>query len=406
MSSTIQEIAVGLPQSTTSDTEFTLDGELPQGWHDWKWQQRNAVASVADLCRHFPGLDEKTKQDIRRNLGQRKITITPYALRLIQRDSTGRAPRADDAIWRQLAPFWETELKTKIDYDGNTENWELPQEMVTEICQHKYDNRVIIRMANVCHSYCQFCYEALRTLEKNTAKSNFRAKHWAETIEYISQNPAIEEVILSGGEPLMLDDARLDEVMTDIRSCGRSIAIRVHTRALTFNPFRITDSLTDIFAKHELAALGLHITHPNEITEQFVHAVRKAQKAVPILFANIPLLNGINNDIHIMRKLCMDLYNVGVIPHYLYHFMPFSPGTAVFRTSVQDGIKIIRAMKRRISNLAVPEFVLPHWSGKYSVPILLTEQETPRWEVNDQGQPIVSYTNWRGERIQYSDIHS
>src|SRR6201999_245868 len=98
--------------------------------------------------------------NIERNLKERRIGLTPYVLSLMQCDPAMRRPQADDVLWRQLVPEW-AEQASAIEYNGETENWELQDEMKTPICQHKYPNRVILRVANVCHSYCQFCYEAL-----------------------------------------------------------------------------------------------------------------------------------------------------------------------------------------------------------------------------------------------------
>jgi lysine 2,3-aminomutase len=98
----------------------------------------------------------------------------------------------------------------------------MPEEMVTPIAQHKYDNRVIIRLANVCHGYCQFCYEALRTLEKESAKFSFQQKYWEATIHYLRQHREVEEVILSGGEPLMLKDDQLRRVLSDLNNLGHT----------------------------------------------------------------------------------------------------------------------------------------------------------------------------------------
>lgn len=372
-------------------------------WSDWKWQQRNAIRSVDQLLGILPGIPESVSASIRSNQETRRFQITPYALSLIRHNEDGTKPLFDDPLWRQFVPYWPANEITAYAYDGETENWELPGEMVTPIAQHKYDNRIIVRLSNVCHGYCQFCYEALRTLEKDSAKLPFQQKYWDSAIDYLRQHYEVEEVILSGGEPLMLMDEQLDRVLSDLRGLGRPILIRIHTRALTFNPFRITDDLVSVLGHYNVNSVGVHVTHPNEITDEFIKAVARLHTATPIIFANIPLLAGINDNIDIMHSLGMMLYKVGVIPHYLYHFMPFSPGAEEFRTSVRAGIELIRALKRRVTNLAVPEFVLPHQSGKYTPPLLGEDEQPPTWLTDVDGNPVVSYTNWRGELIYYPD---
>jgi lysine 2,3-aminomutase len=385
----------------------TIDIPVAEDWMDWKWQQRNAIRSVEKLVEFFPGLSSGVCERIRQNAKRRRVQITPYALSMIQRSPDGDRPADGDPLWKQFIPFWpEEEESSNYAYDGHTENWEMPEEMVTPIAQHKYDNRVIVRVANVCHAYCQFCYEALRTLEKDSVKLSFQEQHWKDTVEYVRKTSSIEEVILSGGEPLMLQDEQVERLLSDLNSIGRPLIKRIHTRALTFNPFRVTPALTEIFARQKLASLGLHVTHPNELTPEFLDAVDRLHAVVPILFANMPLLRGVNDSVEMMHELGIKLYSCGVIPHYLYHFMPYSPGSVEFRTSVQNGIDIVRSLKRRISNLAVPEFVMPHHTGKYSPPLLHIHEVPPHRTIDRAGHPVVRFENWIGHTVDYPDVRT
>jgi lysine 2,3-aminomutase len=387
-----------------ASNKYLIENESHAAWKDWRWQQRNAIRTADHLLQIFPGIVPNVAAVIRKNEAARRLQITPYYLTLICRTQDGRAPLADDPMWRQVVPYWDGEGDNTYQYDGETENWELPSEMATPIAQRKYDSRVIIRLANVCHAYCQFCYEALRTLERHSVKPNFNQEHWDATMAYLREHEDIEEVILSGGEPLMHTDEQLESVLTDLRSLDREIAIRIHTRSLTFNPFRITDDLLKIFVRHRLTSVGLHVTHLNEVTADFRATVKRLAAAVPIMFANMPLLRGINDSAQIIHELGMELYRIGVVPHYLYHFMPYSPGTEQFRTSVWTGVEIVRSLKRRITDLAVPEFVLPHHTGKHTMPLLGEDEAPPQRLHNDLGQPVVRYTNWRGEKVDYFDL--
>jgi lysine 2,3-aminomutase len=396
---------------STTGTESSMGALIPSrpdsiratetdAWTDWRWQQQNGIRTADDLLRAFPGINLGLLDRVRQHVKIRRMYITPYFLRLIERDSLG-APKPEDPLWCQVVPTLTEATNNAIRYDGETENWELEHEMVTPIAQWKYDNRVLVRFTNVCHSYCQFCYEALRTIEKDSTKSVFQHQHWIDTIEFIRVTPRIEEVILSGGEPLMQNDERLDAALADLRDVGRYINIRIHTRALSFNPYRVTDALISILEKHQLNALGLHVTHPREITAEFRDTLKRLRRAVPIIFANIPLLHGVNDDIDLMHRFWMDLYSVGVIPHYLYHFMPFSPGADTLRTTVEKGIEIVAALKRRVTNLAVPEFVLAHATGKYTVPLSPGGDGNLHWATNERGEPIVRFKNWCGNVVDY-----
>lgn len=371
-------------------------------WSDWRWQQRNSLTSLEDLLQSFPGLATgDLAHRVRNNLAERKLGITPYTASLIRTDENNR-PLANDPIWRQLVPDWQpVERRHALAYDGESENWELPGEMVTPICQHKYDNRVILRMANVCHAYCQFCYEALRTLEKHTDKGSLRRQDWQDTLAYIGAHRELDEVILSGGEPLMHSDAHLDRYLGDLRALRPDLIIRIHTRALTFNPYRITDELVEILARHEVSTVGLHVAHSQELSGDFRAAVRRLQQACPILFANIPLLRGVNDDYDTLSELCLNLYRLGIQPHYLYHFMPFSPGSETFRTDISAAVTLVARMKRRLSNIAVPEYVLPHKTGKYTVPLDLVGQR-PVLDQGPQGE-FLHFINWKGEPCTFPE---
>ncbi|MGW5383324.1 KamA family radical SAM protein [Nocardia sp. NPDC003963] len=381
----------------------TLDVEHADrtAWTDWKWQQRNAIRSSRQLADVFPGCAREILDLIDRHTATRRFQVTPYYLSLVRRDSAG-APDPADPLWRQVIPI-ETSEEHPYGYDGETENWELPEEMVTPIAQRKYDNRIIVRYANVCHAYCQFCYEALRTLDKDSAKASFDRRHWEATLEFVRKTPAVEEVIFSGGEPLMHSDEQLDGVLAEVRAVRPDLVVRVHTRALTFNPFRIGPGLVDVLGRHRVQAFGLHISHPNEITPDFADAVRRLQSAVPILFANVPLLAGVNDEVTTMRELSMSLYRLGVHAGYLYHFMPHSPESALFAVPIDKGTRIVRALRRHISNPAVPEYVLPHATGKYTVPLIAGLEEYPRHEIDDSGTRVLSFVNWTGRRVRYPD---
>jgi lysine 2,3-aminomutase len=375
----------------------------PEWWTDWRAQQQYAVSTAEQLREHFTELSESEQSVIRERTKSRRLRITPFALSLVSRDPERDAPAEGDPVWRQLVPQQATEGSGPASYDGTTENWEMPHEMVTPIAQRKYDNRVIVRVANICHSYCQFCYEALRTLETESSKESFAPKHWEDTLEYVKRTPEIEEVILSGGEPLMLGDTQLERVLRDLSSIKRGVLIRIHTRALTFNPFRVTEDLCRMLSYYKVSAVGLHVASVGELSAEFRGAAASLSRSVPILFANIPLLRGVNDEPRAFRELLMGLYRAGVVPHYLYHFMPFSPGGSEMATAVRTGVELVRSVKRHITDLAVPEFVLPHHTGKHTMPLLGASESAPVETLDAHGHPIVRYVNWQGHEVEYAD---
>jgi lysine 2,3-aminomutase len=370
-------------------------------WSDWKWQQRNSVRDSRQLSRYFPGCSQEMLDLIDQHVAKRRFQVTPYYLSLVGKDGLDR-PDPNDPLWRQVMPV-EAAEDHPYGYDGETENWELPEEMVTPIAQHKYDNRIIVRYANVCHAYCQFCYEALRTLDKDSTKVSFNQEYWQATLQFLRDHPEIEETIFSGGEPLMHTDEQLDGALGAVRAAREEMVLRLHTRALTFNPYRITPELTEVLGRRRVQAIGLHVTHPRELSDAFADAVRRLQSVVPILFANVPLLAGVNDGEDVIRELSMSLYRLGVHAGYLYHFMPHSPEFSVFRVPIQRGVEIVRSLRRHISNPAVPEYVLPHATGKFTVPLISDPDEYPRYDVDETGTRVLSFVNWTGRRVHYPD---
>lgn len=377
-----------------------LNNNTHPEWNDWKWQQRNSIRdeeTLKKICN--TNWSSAISEQISRNLENRKMSITPYYLNIIVQNNTYK-DITENPLWRQVVPFMSPE--TEVGYDGTTENWELPHEMKTPICQHKYDDRVILRMINTCSSYCQFCYEALRVLETKSKKDNATVDLFQESINYIKSNPAIEEVILSGGDPLMLPDHKIEDALAKIRTISDKILIRIHSRMLTFNPYRLTENLVKIFIKYNVNSFGVHVAHPFELTEDYKKSLKLLQSAVPIICANIPLLHKVNDDKDTLRTLFMDLYRAGVKPYYLYHFMQFSPGSSEYKESIQTGIKIMKSLKRSVSNIAMPEYVLPHSTGKFTIPLIEDVTELPKFE-NINGKRHYNFINWQGKQCSWMD---
>ncbi len=371
-------------------------------WVDWRWQQRNTIKDADDLYASLGNSWEQNIQDkVIQNLQDRKMQITPYYLALILNTTEQNADITQNPLWRQVVPFWENEIDGG--YDEQTDNWELSNEMKTPICQHKYDNRVILRMSNTCNAYCQFCFEALRTLKPKTDKSTASRNLFQESFEYIKNNDSIEEVILSGGDPLTLSDAKLEEYLSQLRSWNDTLLIRMHSRALSFNPFRVTDQLIAMLEKYKVNSFGVHVCHPDELSVDFIEAVKRIQKVVPIVFSNMPFLRGINDNEQTLHKLFIQLYRIGVKPYYLYHYMPYSPGASIYKASVAKGIQIMSKLKRRVSNIAMPEYVLPHEKGKFTVPLVENIEDFPRFEGDEQGRRFYKFVNWQNQACYWND---
>lgn len=327
--------------------------------------------------------------------------ITPYVAALVQKDEKGN-PMENDPVWMQVFPRVNGNVRPD-EYSENNENWEIEEEMISPIAQHKYDNRVLVMTGDSCLGYCVYCF---RSLQSNAqAEKHGGLPHWKETIEAIRQKPQVEEVILSGGDPLLFDNVKVEEMLGDLRGIAHVKAIRIHTRAWLHNPYRIDEGLCALLKKYEVTEMGVHTVHPQEITGDFVAAVDRIRQsgARTLLMCDTPLVRGINDDAEILHELFMNLYTSGVKPYYLSHNMPNIPSAGMQRTSVKEGVRLLNSLKRHISNPAIPEYILTHRTGKKTVPEC--EEGTPdfRYEKDQNGWPIVRFKDWKGSWEMYLD---
>ena len=391
--------------SSKSDEPYWIScnsTELPSWWFDWKEQQRRSIRTFSDLKRCFQNISLMQGTIIEEVTKSRKLQLTPYLVRLIALTSGATTDDlSKNPLWRQFVPLASVDRTKNQAYDGETDNWESPEEMVTPIAQKKYDNRIIVRVTNSCFAYCQFCYHALRTLDLQSRKSS-QSKDWDDTLWYIEKNHDIEEIILSGGEPLLLSDEKLDLLLSHIRNVRPDIVIRIHSRVLTFNPFRVNEELVAILHRYNVVSIGVHIAGPIEMTSEFRYAAKLLRQADILLVSNTPLLAGVNDDANILHALFHNLYKERIVPYYLYHFMPFSPGIESLACPIEKGVELMRMLDKRFTGITLPSYVLPHHSGKYTVPT--QHGAYLNFAQNTKGDRVLKFINWMGQECEYVDI--
>lgn len=370
-------------------------------WVDWHWQQTHAVRDTESLARVFPGLDSTIRARIDANSRRVRFQLTPYMLSLIRQESAG-TPDLRDPVWKLYVPTYDPPDEHEPVASLLADNWELPEDMINPILQHKYDNRVNFRIQNRCLAYCAYCFEAKRVLDRDSKVRGFRDDLFLASLDYIRRNEGVREVVISGGEPLTLSNERLDAVLSAIRSIPQVLSVRIQTRAFTQNPFRVDEQFVQLLLKHDVTAIGVHVTHPAELSTEFQRALERLSRAGSrtLLLAQIPLLKNVNDSEQLLEQLFMELYAMKVKPYYLLHAMPETLGEDRFRTSVLRGVDIMTRLKRRISNPALPEYVIVHAKGKHTVP--LEPQGTPEFQYLPDGR--VRFRNWRGEWCEYRDV--
>lgn len=280
------------------------------------------------------------------------LMINPYYLSLIQ--------TYNDPIWRQAIPSID-ELEGSGFDDPLSEEHDSPVSTVV----HRYPDRALLYVFSTCSMICRFCTRK-RKVGKEEKQVSFA--EIMEGIAYIRNHSEIRDVVISGGDPLMLEDERLDEILTALRAIPHLEIIRIGSRMPVVLPQRITDSLCQVLAKHHPLFINTHFNHPREITKESKEACSKlANVGIPLGNQSV-LLKGVNDDPAVMRELVHKLLLLRVKPYYIYQ-ADLVKGTDHFRTSVQEGLEIIRSLRGHTSGMAVPHYVIdaPGGGGKIAL---------------------------------------
>lgn len=375
-------------------------------WNDWRWQLQNRLGGRDTVQKFFPGLSDDGKENYRKYVTQFKLGITPYMMSLVELDELGN-PTAGDPIWEQFR-FFDLSIDENLrgNYNGKDVNWELLEEMPTSILHHKYPDRAILRVTDNCLAYCNYCYLARRTLSLEGHRAEGVGIAWRQTIEYLRGTPSIRDVLVSGGDPLLLSNGRIARILEELRSIDSIKTIRLNTRALTHNPFRFDSELVDILARFRLTALEVHIAHPRELTDVSREALELFDRAShrPLVLWRSPLLRGVNNELAVLAELLLSLYSIRIYPYYLFHFAPFSPGRQVLGTPVKEGVRLMLDLRRNLPGPAIPRYTLFHPSGKQDVPLDPDGTPSFRYTIDEAGFPVVRFLNWRGDWVEYYDV--
>lgn len=280
------------------------------------------------------------------------LRITSHYLKLVREDSSG-------ALRRMAVP--RVEERTVLVYETPDPLHEEPYEVLPR-CIHRYPDRILVLVTDVCALYCRYCFRRHFTGENRGILGNedIRAVH-----DYLESHPEVREVILSGGDPLMLPDEKLMFIIHKLGRAGKVASMRLSSRVPVVLPSRITSDLAEILSCGPMVWQVIHINHPAEISPEFLSAVNLlASRGIPMLSQTV-LLRGVNDDPEILADLFCKLIAAGVKPYYLFQG-DLAPGTSHLRVALSRGIEIFRTLSSRISGLALPNFAvdLPEGGGK------------------------------------------
>jgi lysine 2,3-aminomutase len=307
------------------------------------------------------------------------MRINPYFAKLIQ--SPG------DPIWRQAVPAVEEITDTVCMSDP------LGEENLTPVpgLVHKYPDRVLFLVSNQCAMYCRFC---TRKRKVGTSRMVTSSALLADAYEYLRNHPEVREVLLSGGDPLLLQDNELGEILSNLRAIPSIEVIRIGTRVPSVLPMRITRRLVAILKMHHPLYINTHFNHPWEIThESSLACAMLADAGIPLGCQTV-LLKGVNDDASTIKQLMLALLRIRVKPYYLFQ-ADLTRGTNHFRTPTQTGIDIMRRLYGHISGLAIPTLALDAPGGKGKIPL------TPQY-VLQKGKDLL-FENYLGEVCTYPE---
>jgi lysine 2,3-aminomutase len=327
-------------------------------WNDWKWQVKNRIETYEELSKYFTFSPEEA-EGIKKALAKFRMAITPYYLSLIDPNDPY------DPIRRQCIPAGaECNIAPADLNDPLHEDEDSPAPGLT----HRYPDRVLFLITDMCSMYCRHCTRRRFAGQKDDESPQDRIE---KCLEYIERTPEVRDVLLSGGDALMVSDKKLEYIISRLRAIPHVEIVRIGSRTPVVCPQRITDDLCNMLKKYHPIWLNTHFNHPNEMTPEAQAAVAKLADAGIPLGNQTVLLRGVNDCVHVMKKLMHELVKNRVRPYYIYQ-CDLSMGLEHFRTPVSKGIEIIENLRGHTSGYAVPTFVVDAPGGGGKTPVMPT----------------------------------
>jgi len=351
----------------------TASSEMPE----WVALVRGSINTAEELGQRL-GLDQKEVRALKKVIRKYPMRVNPYYLSLIR--------EKDDPIWKQCIPN-ELEL---LDQEGMVDPLAEERDSPVPVITHRYPDRVLFLVSNQCAMYCRFC---TRKRKVGDPRKPVSAGQILQGIEYIRNHPEVKDVILSGGDPFMLTDSRLEFVLRHLREIPHVQIIRIGTRVPCSLPQRITPELCEMLKKYQPLYINIHFEHPREITPESSRACQMLADAGIPLGSQSVVLKGVNDDPQTMKELMNKLLMIRVRPYYIYQ-CDLTRGANHFRTRVEKSLEIIKGIRGFTSGLAVPHFVIDAPGGGGKIPLL------PDYVIGFTEDKVI-LRNYRGKIYEY-----
>ena len=343
---------------------------------DWQKVLHESVDTLDKLANRF-GRDVIDVDALKPAFDNFQMRITPAALAQIK--------EVGDPMWNQYVPtVQELEIVDGV-IDSLDEDGDSPVPNIT----HRYPDRALFLVSPVCATYCRFCTRRRKVGDPEKIPLN----QYDSAFAYLAEHAEIRDVILSGGDPMMLSDRRLEYIFQRLRAIPHIEIIRIGSRITSHLPERITPEFCEMVRKYHPVYMNTHFNHPSELTPASVAALARLADAGIPLGCQTVLLKGVNDDPQVMKELMQKLLMARVRPYYIYMADQVAGGEH-FRTQVEKGLEIVKALRGWTSGLAVPHFVIDAPGGGGKVPLL------PEY-VEEITEDEVIFRNYEGKRFVY-----
>lgn len=324
-------------------------------WNDYHWQLRNRLTTTEDFAGVL-NLSDGERRDLDACMGRFRVSVTPYYASLMDPDDP------TDPVRMQGVPTpAELVIHAEDIEDAVSEDFDSPTPRIT----HRYPDRVLFVVTEMCSMYCRHCTR--RRLVGGTEDIVAKAEI-DNAIAYIERATEVRDVLISGGDPLVLSDAQLESIIARVRAIDHVEIIRIGSRMPVVCPQRVTPELVAMLSKYHPLYLNTHFNHPQEFTPESKRACDLLADAGINLGNQTVLLRGINDDARVMKKLSHRLLQYRVKPYYYYQ-CDLAQGTAHFRTSVAKGIEIYESLRGHTTGMGVPTYIIDAIGGGGKTPV-------------------------------------
>ena len=357
----------------------------PDDWNSAKWQLKNRISSLAEIEKHLT-LCQEERAGILLTGTKLATAITPHYFNLIHPTDP------DCPIRRQVIPRIEethTDPSEMADPCGEDSHMPVPGLV------HRYPDRVLFLVTDRCASYCRYC---TRSRVVSGVSDQKLETQWDLAIDYLKRTPQVRDVLLSGGDPLLFSDAKLEKLLARLHAIPHIQFLRIGSRIPIFLPQRITPDLCEMLRKFHPLFVSIHCNHPAELTSEVRDALGRLADAGVVMGNQSVLLDKVNDSVEIQKELVQKLLMCRVRPYYLYQG-DLIQGTSHLRTKITKGIEIIEGLRGHTSGYAIPQYVVDGPGGGGKIPL------NPQYIVESTNERTV-LRNYEGKEFVYPEAHA